>query len=192
MEKNIRTYNTELRKVDGGNGRMVEGTAIVFGKPSQPIGEAKVIEYIDRSAVTQDVINNSDIFCYLNHDESRGVLARCRYGKGSLKLDLRDDGLHYSFEAPNTQLGDELLNYLERGEIYTSSFAFTTKKASDVYSRDDQDRLIRHVTCITRLFDVSPVFEPAYLDTSCSLRKLQDIQETDNKLDEIAKEIDFL
>ena len=82
MEKNIRTYNTELRKV--GNGRMVEGTAIVFGKPSQPLGEAKVIEYIDKGAVTQDVINNSDVFCYLNHDESRGVLARCRYGKGSL------------------------------------------------------------------------------------------------------------
>lgn len=59
MEKNIRTYNTELRKVDGGNGRMVEGTAIVFGKPSQPLGEAQVIEYIDKGAVTQDVINLS-------------------------------------------------------------------------------------------------------------------------------------
>lgn len=41
---------------------MVEGTAIVFCKPSQPLGEAQVIEYIDRGAVTQDVINNSDVF----------------------------------------------------------------------------------------------------------------------------------
>lgn len=192
MEKNIRTYNTELRKVDGGSGRMVEGTAIVFGKASQPLGQEGVIEYIDRGAVTQDVINNSDIFCYLNHDETRGVLARSRYGKGSLNLELRDDGLHYSFEAPHTQLGDELLNYLERGEIYTSSFSFKSKKGSDTYERDEQDRIVRHITCISQLFDVSPVFEPAYLDTNCSLRKLQYIKETDKKLDEISKEIDFL
>lgn len=189
MEKNIRTHSAELRKVDGGNGRMVEGVAIVFDKPSQPLGDG-IIEYIDRSAVTQDVINKSDVFCYLDHDHGRGVLARSRYGKGTLKLDLEDDGLHYSFEAPKTQLGDELLNYLQRGEIYTSSFAFTI--AEDKYFRDDQDRLIRHVTKINRLYDVSPVFEPAYLDTSCSLRKLQDIEKTDEKLNEISKQIDIL
>lgn len=190
MEKNIRTHSAELRKVDGGNGRMVEGVAIVFDKPSQPLGDSQIIEYIDRGALTQDIINKSDVFCYLNHDHGRGVLARSRYGKGTLKLDLRDDGLHYSFEAPHTQLGDELLNYLERGEIYTSSFAFTI--GADKYFRDNQDRLIRHVTSINGLYDVSPVFEPAYLDTSCSLRKLQDIEKTDEKLNEISKQIDIL
>ena len=190
MEKNIRTHSAELRKVDGGNGRMVEGVAIVFDKPSQPLGDSQIIEYIDRGAVTQELINKSDVFCYLNHDHGRGVLARSRYGKGTLKLDLEDDGLHYSFEAPRTQLGDELLNYIDRGEIYTSSFAFTI--GDDKYFRDDQDHLIRHVTAINRLYDVSPVFEPAYLDTSCSLRKLQDIEKTDEKLNEISKQIDIL
>ena len=66
----------------------------------------------------------SDIYARLNHREDT-VLARSRYGEGTLHLELRNDGLFYSFEAPHTAAGDELLEHIKRGEISTSSFAFT-------------------------------------------------------------------
>ena len=83
------------------------------------------VETIAPSAIDLETIKRSDVFAYLNHDVNRGVLARCKYGVGSLDLTLKDDGLYYRFQAPRTQLGDELLEYLSRGEINTSSFAFT-------------------------------------------------------------------
>ena len=65
-----------------------------------------------------------------------------------------------------TQLGDELLSYLDRGEITSSSFAFTIAKDGEIWSRGADSKLHRRITKIDRLFDVSPVFQPAYTATS--------------------------
>lgn len=187
MDKEIRNITNQIKR-SGEDSRLVEGVAIVFNSDSQDLG---FIERINPNAITQETIDNSDIFVYLNHDSSRGVLARSRYGVGSLTLALAEDGLHYSFEAPKTQLGDELLSYLERGEITTSSFAFSLpKEGGDRWYRDNKGVLRREITKIDRLYDCSPVFEPAYLATSVSQRKLDDIAAVDEKLDALRKEIE--
>ena len=187
MEKEIRNITNMIKRGED-DSRLVEGVAIVFNSDSQDMG---YIERINPSAITQETIDNSDIFVYLNHDSARGVLARSRYGIGSLTLSLAEDGLHYSFEAPKTQLGDELLSYLERGEIYTSSFAFSLQKeGGDRWYRDKDGKLRREIIKIDRLYDVSPTFEPAYLATACSKRKLDEISQIDEKLDAIRKEIE--
>lgn len=186
MEKEIRNIQNQIKRYSE-ESRTVEGVAIVFNSDSQDMG---FIETISPNAIDEDTIKRSDIFVYLNHDENRGVLARSRYGKGSLQLSLESDGLHYRFEAPKTQLGDELLSYLERGEITTSSFAFTLpKEGGDKWYRDSEGKLRRDIIKIDRLFDCSPVFEPAYLATSVSKRKLDEIQNLDEKLDNLKNEI---
>ena len=188
MEKEIRNIQNTIKRANE-DSRLVEGVAIVFNSDSQYMG---YVEQISNEAVDADTIARSDIFAYLNHDENRGVLARSRYGKGTLKLSLESDGLHYSFEAPKTQLGDELLSYLSRGEITTSSFAFTIAEGGDEWHRDENGELRRTIKKIDRLFDVSPVFEPAYLATNCNCRKYDEIMAVDNKLDQLEKEIEIL
>ena len=187
--KEIRNITNQIKRSNE-DSRLVEGVAIVFNSDSQDMG---YVERINPSAINQETIDNSDIFFYLNHDSSRGVLARSRYGIGSLTLALSEDGLHYSFEAPKTQLGDELLSYLQRGEITTSSFAFSLpKEGGDRWYRDSEGVLRREITKIDRLYDCSAVFEPAYLATSVSRRKLDEISALDEKLDAMKKEIDEL
>lgn len=188
MNKEIRNSNSTIRRANA-ESRLVEGVAVVFNADSQDMG---YIETISQSAIDQDTIQRSDVFAYLNHDINRGVLARSRYGVGSLSLELADDGLHYRFDAPNTPLGDELLSYLERGEITTSSFAFTVAKDGDKWYRDSDGKLRRDITKIERLYDVSPVFEAAYETTNVSRRKLDEIEAIDNKLDALKKEIESL
>ena len=189
MDKEIRNISNQIKR-SAEDSRLVEGVAIVFNSDSQDMG---YIERISPNAITQETIDNSDIFAYLNHDSSRGVLARSRYGLGSLTLSLGEDGLHYSFEAPQTQLGDELLSYLSRGEINTSSFAFTLPKdGGDRWYRDENGVLRRDIMKIEKLYDISPVFEPAYLATSVSKRKLEEINDIDNNLEVLKKEIDEL
>lgn len=188
MEKEIRNIALRIGRPDLEK-RTVEGVALVFNSDSNDIG---FIEQIAPEAIDEDTIARSDVFCYLNHDESRGVLARCKNGKGSLDLWLETDGLHYRFEAPKTQLGDELLSYLDRGEITCSSFAFIVAVDGDIWSRDAENKLHRRIIKIDRLFDVSPVFQPAYSATSSTRRKVDELQNLQEKINAIQKEIDAL
>lgn len=167
--------NVSLRSLEseGEESRIVCGYAVKFESDSQNMG---FIEVIKKGAITEDTILNSDIYARLNHNEDT-VLARSRYGEGSLALELREDGLYYEFEAPRTTAGDELLEHLKRGEITTSSFAFTVPidGSGEVwYQKDGQLR--KDVTFIDRLYDVSPVYEPAYLATSCAKRSQEMVE----------------
>ncbi len=185
MEKEIRNIQNKIQRTSE-DSRLVEGTAIVFNSDSVDMG---FIEQIAPTAIDNETIANSDVFAYLDHNDNRGVLARCKYGKGSLDLWIENDGLHYRFEAPKTQLGDELLSYLSRGEITASSFAFTVAEGGDSWSRDNDGTVRRRITKIDRLFDVSPVFQPAYETTSVAKRKLDEINALNDKLDAILSEI---
>ena len=144
--------------------RKVEGYAVVFQSESNDLGGFK--EVIDSRAL-DGIIEKSDVLCLLNHNEDKGVLARSNKGVGSLTLSIDDRGLKYSFEAPNTALGDELLEGLRRGDISTSSFAFTVK--SDSWQKREDGSYLRTINSINELFDVSPVYRAAYDATSVNV-----------------------
>ena len=158
------------RSVDS-DSRRVEGYALVFNSLSRDLGG--VVERIAPHAL-DGVLEDSDIKCWLNHDASRGALARCRGANvpqaeagNSLELEVDDIGLRYAFDAPNTALGDELLESLRRGDINQSSFAFTVKE--DKWERTEDGMARRTILKFDRLFDVSPVYDPAYLGTSVDI-----------------------
>lgn len=156
-----RSFRIEARENES---RTVCGYGSVFNSQSEDLG---FIETIDPNAITEETIKRSDVFATLNHDMNK-ILARCKYGSGSLELKCDDKGLYYRFDAPNTNLGDELLEHLNRGEIDSSSFAFTVKR--DEWKKGDDGKHYRTILEIDQLFDVSPVFSPAYSEASCQKR----------------------
>ena len=176
-EKEIRNYQLELKAI--GDGRSVEGYAAVFDSESQDLGG--FTEIISRDAFN-NIIEESDVMALLNHDMSRGILARSRYGKGTLELSIDEHGLRYKFEAPHTSLGDETLEYLRRGDITSSSFAFCVGK--DAWEKRDNGKYLRRILKVDRLFDVSPVYEPAYLATSVSCRSFEEAKKELEKREE--------
>nr|DAT88674.1 MAG TPA: prohead serine protease [Caudoviricetes sp.] len=179
--KEIR-YFGEIRAIeDSTESRKVEGYAVIFNSQSEDLG---FYETIESSAITDEVIAKSDVFALMNHDNSRGILARSKRGKGSLKLLVDDRGLKYEFTAPKTALGNELLEMLKRGDINQSSFAFTVSNDGEKWEKRD-GKYYRTITKIDRLFDVSPVYQPAYESTSVACRSFNDILkiEKDNLID---------
>lgn len=196
MNKNIeyRTLESPIEITENN----ISGRAIVFNSESQFMG---FYETISPEAVTQELIDRSNILCLFNHETSK-VLARSRYGKGSLKLELRSDGLYYKFSVPNTQLGKDLVEYLKRGEIFGSSFGFTLPNdgSGDIVTRDKDNVLHRTITKIDKLWDVSPCFEPAYLATTCSQRMLEllnenkseDIRMNEEKINQLEENIELV
>ena len=65
-------------------------------------------------------------------------------------------------------------------EITSSSFAFTVaEEGGDRWYKTSDGELHRDILIIDRLYDVSPVYEPAYLSTSCSKRAKEMIEKND-------------
>ena len=149
----------------------IYGKAISFDTLSVDLGGFR--ETIKRGAITQELIDNADIFARTNHDNDY-ILARSKYGKGSLSLELRDDGLYFSFELPNTEKGNELREHIKRGEITQCSFAFITAKEpnAEVW-RKENGIVYRDIYKIGYLGDVAPVYRPAYEETYVSLRAIE-------------------
>ena len=185
MEKEVRNIG-EIRA--NAESRNVDGYALVFNSLSENLGGFR--EQILPEAV-DGVIERSDVMAVLNHDNSRGILARSRYGKGSLSLEADEKGLRYTFDAPHTALGDECLEYLRRGDITQSSFAFVV--AEDSWDKQSDGTYIRTIRKFDRLYDVSPVFTPAYAETSVKCARFAEVvaeeqAENERKLAELEKE----
>ena len=164
------------------NSRKIEGCAIVFDTPSVDMGFTEVIE---RSAITQELIDNSDIYLNFNHDDNK-ILGRWNKGHGSLNIELREDGVWFSIDAPKTDLGDEVLEYLRRGDVEKCSFCFWI-------DFDDEDAetwaynegvALRTIHKIAGLHDLSIVWEPAYDATQVSARSLEKLNELREKQEE--------
>lgn len=173
--KEIRKSNEPITSTD----RRIEGYAIVFNSRSEDMG---FYEEISNTAL-DGVIERSDVFALLNHDESRGILARSKFGEGTLKLTVDDIGLRYEFEAPNTQLGDETLEMIKRGDIDGSSFGFTIAEGGEKWEKRD-GKYYRTISAIDRLFDVSPVYQPAYAATTCvaDTRGMDELKNAENEI----------
>ena len=151
--------------------RHIEGYAIVFGTQSNDIG---FIETISRDAITQDLVNQCDVFCRFDHNPDK-ILARSNKGVGSLKLTVDEKGLKYEFDSPNTTLGDELIEYIKRGDLNKSSFCFTIADEENAQSWEKRDgKYYRTINKIGYLWDVSPVWTPAYSDSSCDTRSFNE------------------
>lgn len=179
MEKEIRNIG-EIRA--NAESRNVDGYAMVFNTLSENLGGFR--EQILPEAV-DGVIEKSDVMAVLNHDNSRGILARSRYGSGTLSLEADEKGLRYTFDAPHTALGDECLEYLRRGDINQSSFAFTV--AEDSWEKMEDGTYIRTIKRFEKLYDVSPVFTPAYAETSVSCRSFDEFKAEEERKEAEAK-----
>ncbi len=178
MEKEIRTLQLNVRDLqENPQSRHIEGYAVVFNSESVDLGGFR--EVILPTAITQGLIERSDVFMVFQHDMDK-VLARSRNGEGSLKLTLYDHGLRFAFDAPNTDLGNEVLEYLRRGDVGECSFAFAldpNDKEADVWEKREDGSILRTINRIAGLYDCSIVWNAAYPQTSVSARSLEKIEE---------------
>ncbi len=160
---------TELRvaEQDGGGLPVIEGHAALFDSLSQDLGFMFPFkERINRGAF-KDSVEADDIRALWNHDANY-VLGRNR--AGTLELSENDKGLKVRIHPPDTTWARDLTESIKRGDVSQMSFGFIVEK--EAWSVEDgQDiRTLERV----KLFDVSPVTFPAYLDTDVGVRSALD------------------
>lgn len=156
----------EIRSLED-NSRHISGKAISFETESNDIG---FVEILHRGCITQDLIDNSNIVFLYNHDYNQ-VIGRSNKGEGTLNLELRDDGVYFDLDVPNTTMGNDLLENIRLGNINQCSFGFRYANEPDAYvDKKVDDTWYRDVYKIGELFDVSAVTFPAYDDTYVNAR----------------------
>ena len=128
-------------------------------------------ERIERSAF--DNLDNYDIHALYNHDYDR-VLARRNKGKGTLDLQVNDEGLYFAFELPDTATGNEVRTLVGRGDVDQASWAFTVKKEEWLDVRSDKP--LRVIKEVGEIFDISLTPRGANPTTSAALRSLEAVK----------------
>ena len=148
--------------------RIIEGYAIIFNELSEDLGGFR--EMIMPEAVTEELINKSDIFYLYNHNNDSTPLARSNHGSGSLELTIDSKGLKYRFNCLNS----EFYQLVQRGDLDKSSFAFSLPNdgSGEVWEKSQEYNYIRKITKIEQLFDCSAVLVPAYSATELYARNL--------------------
>lgn len=148
------------------SGRTVFGYAARFSVLSRNLGGPRDPWYEEILPGAFPPLERQDVRALFNHDKN-GVLARSKNGKGTLRLSIDGIGLRYEFTAPETTLGNDLLESLKRGDIDGASFAFTVQ--DDRWTKRDGKR-IRQIVKIAELHDISVVTEGAYDAASAAAR----------------------
>lgn len=168
LERRYTPGTVELRTENQEHGvqvRAFHGYALKFAKLSQNLG-GFVEQVAGRSTIAKTLADGGDVVARMHHDD-RYLLGRV--SSGTLALDPDDVGLRYDVTSPDTTYARDLESLARRGDIRHSSFAFRT--VADDWGLTDSGYPVRTLLEV-QLVDVAPVVQPAYLDTSSSVRSL--------------------
>ena len=191
MEKNNiekRFIETEIRADK--ESRIIEGYAIKFNTESRNLGG--FTEIIKPDAISEELIKRSDIKLVFNHNENLGILGRSKKGKGTLNILKDEEGVYFRAELPDTQLGNDILTSVNRGDLDSCSFKFAIKEDGRTWEKDGSNWRC-YVNKIEDLMDFSVVVNPAYEDAKLvSKRSLDEfekikLEEETNKIEEEKK-----
>lgn len=182
-EKEVRCVVSELRveaRSESETGRTISGYAAVFEEWSEPICWFK--EKVARSAF-DGADFDSCIMCF-NHD-TNSIMARV--SSGTLTHEIDERGLKFSFDAPNTTLGNDMVELVARGDVSQCSFKFRVEEDNWTYADKDNGLELdeRTITKFSKIYDMSLVVHPAYSNTEASVRQLEErkaqaLKSTDN------------
>jgi len=179
MKYEVRSLTTEARASKDGDERFIEGLPIVYDSESRLIGEnGKVFkETINRGAMT-NVLASEDLNVRAVWMRDRGSLLGTTKS-GTVVLTESDEGVSMRLKVPNTTLGNDIYELIERGDITEMSFSFAIgSKENETWTENSTGEPLRTISRINAFKDVSFVDEGAYGDTSVAIRNLEEFEKT--------------
>ena len=168
--ENGRTYrDMEVRALTDNDGYIVEGYASTFNDPYLLYKEEgyEVYEQVDKDAFKHT--DMSDVI--MQYDHEGRVFARM--SNNTLVVSPDEVGLHIRANLGGTEIGRQLYEEIKGGYTNKMSFGFTVKTDTR-YTEEDKEsgitKVLRTITDISKLYDVSAVSLPANPATSISSR----------------------
>lgn len=160
--------NIEVRALSANDDeKIVEGYATTFNDPYTlySFEDYEVREQVDRHAF--DEADIGDVI--MQYDHQGRVFART--SNETLRLSVDDHGLKIRADLGGTEIGRQLFEEIKGGYTSKMSFGFTVKADERLITEEDnKTTVLRTITKIGKLYDVSAVSLPANDATSISAR----------------------
>lgn len=147
-----------LSNVEATEDMTVEGYALKFNTLSEDLGG--FFETILPTALNATDLN--DVRMFFDHDSSK-VLGRSK--NGTLELTIDEVGLKVKCVFPDTTYARDLYHSIARGDINQMSFGFILAVNGDNFIKQSDGTVLRELTNIEKIYEVSIVSIPAYSDT---------------------------
>ena len=160
--------NIEVRALSASDDeKIVEGYATTFNDPYTlySFEDYEVREQVDAHAF--DEADLGDVI--MQYDHQGRVFART--SNETLRLSVDDHGLKIRADLGGTEIGRQLYEEIKGGYTSKMSFGFTVKADERLITEEDnKTTVLRTITKIGKLYDVSAVSLPANDATSISAR----------------------
>lgn len=177
----VKIDSREYRKIDAAqmetrteeDGRkIVEGYATTFNQPYELMRAKDMIvtEQVDPEAFSETDMSDT----IMQYDHTGRVFARVK--NGTLRLEPDAHGLKVIADLGGTEIGRQLYEEIRGGYTDKMSFGFTVTGDKRTRSKDADGNtvILRTITKVGRLFDVSAVSLPANDATEISSRSIGD------------------
>lgn len=174
-DRELRCNAAELRATKTDGKTVLAGYAAVYDQRSAPI-YGIFYEVVRRGAFARALAGTDDVRALFDHDSSM-VLGRTR--SKTLSLSEDEKGLKFELTLPDTSVGRDLAQLVERRDISEMSFGF--RKIKDRWTEEtnaDGLMITTRELLEVELFDVSPVAYPAYPQTDVAVRSLQEFRQS--------------
>ena len=171
----------ETREEDGG--LYVEGYATTYNQPYTLYEDNRVRLEEQVAPQAFDGCDVGDVI--MQYDHEGRVFARTK--NGTLQLESDEHGLRIRARLDGTDIGRQLYQEIAGGYTDKMSFGFTVTADEKTKTRDEETKkvtVLRTITKIGKLYDVSAVSLPANDATEISARNL-----SDGVIAEVAEEI---
>ena len=174
--REVRAFNFEVRaERDEEKGDYIVGRPIVYDSVTD-IGKFR--EVIEKGAL--DGADLKDVPFFVNHNIDMIPLARSRNNNenSTMQLQVDDDGMVIRAELDTERNKDAkaLYSAVERGDIEGMSFMFGD--VVDEWSEMEEEKPLRTIKKLKKIFEVSAVSYPAYESTSLEARSMTDVLES--------------
>lgn len=156
---------TEPPEFRSEGGRIVaHGVAIRYGAKSKPI-RGQFVEEI-RSGAARKSVAEADILALHEHDPKMFL---GRTSSGTLRLFDGTSELRYEIDLPDTTVGRDVANLLERRDVKGASFGFNAVPSSVKWSVMEDSGLALRSVGEMRLHHICTTCIPYYDDSSAEL-----------------------
>ena len=151
---------------------VINGVAIVTNKRTV-LWEGdtyREVEIVESSCIDKAFIDAQDIKLNLYHDRQKSIARTPK----SLRVEPREDGLHFESDIPDCDLGKQAKALIDNGTIRGCSFEFYPKNyttTEELGADGKKEYVIRH-TEFKKITALTLALDPAYKQTSVSVREL--------------------
>ncbi|MCT3048518.1 phage major capsid protein [Leuconostoc mesenteroides] len=178
MGKEIRSIQGDIHVVQRDNSddpKQIQGYAVLFNTESVDLGG--FIEVIKPNAL--DGVDLSAVQLIYGH-ENNSILARV--DSGNLTLTVDETGLFFVATLADTSLANDVYQDILAGNLKGMSFGFTIPDDGDDWIFDQGETAVHVVNQIGDVVEITITPNPAYQDTSVSVKRSLDEARKDKEI----------